>query len=202
MKSNEPQKNWHCNRCSKDVADIYERCDCTESPVPLSPISPTPLAQRPVWPNGRIENELTGKSVEDKVDDLLKEQCPCLFGSINTETGEYSDGYMENGQMKFQFNLWESIKNKIRFALFGNPYKQKSVKLKPKIEVVCEAPLARYNRWTGEERSAGTVTIYRKFDPDTKQTLRIWSRNPNRVYLEDEYDVDIWDQTGKLETKL
>ena len=126
----------------------------------------------------------------------------CQFGKFDVKTGAISDGYTdESGQMKFKFNFWESIKNKIRFILFGNPYKP--IKLKPKIEVLEEIPLFRRSCVTGEERSEGSVMVYRKFESDTGRTLRIWSRNIHgiKVFGDDEYDIDIWEQTGMLEKK-
>ena len=174
MKPEEPQKYWHCNRCGKDVANIDERCDCTESPVPLTQINPPPP----------------------------QKQCPCSFGSINIETGEFCDGRVDKkGNMTFHHNFWESLKNAIRFWLFGNPYKPKPVFIRPKIEVIGEIDITRTNRWTGVERNAGTVGIYRKFDPDTNQSIRIWSKNIYgiRSFGDDEYDLDIYDQTGRLE---
>ena len=129
-----------------------------------------------------------------------EKECMCQFGSINIETGESCDGKMVGNIMTFKFNLWQSIKNKIRFIFFGNPYKKKTLYRKPKIEVLRDVPLFRRNRFTGEERGAGHLTIYRKFDPDTNKTLKIWSKNiHNDFFGNDQYDIEIWEQTGRLE---
>lgn len=182
-----PPKNWQCVRCKQFVANIDERCECKDSPVPL----------RPVWPNGRIENELTGKSAEDKIDNLLQEQSPCLFGSINVETGESYKGKTVDGKMVFEFDLWQSIKNKIRWWLFGNPHKPKTAKLKPKIEVVDVIIYFRRNRFTGRMVDEEEVSVYRTFEPDTNKTLEVWACKPvggERQY----FDVDVFEQTKRL----
>ena len=36
------------------------------------------------------------------MNDIENSQPPCSFGSINVKTGDYSTGYIENGEMKFK----------------------------------------------------------------------------------------------------
>lgn len=98
------------------------------------------------------------------------------FGVLNTESGEFSEGYVENGQMKYKKPKIEPVTEKIGVILFN--YTKTRTGLFPSSNVVIE-----------------NLIVFRQKDPSTGKTVRIFAESPSRGILE--FDVWAWETQGK-----
>ena len=96
------------------------------------------------------------------------------FGSINVETGTSSEGYMEDGEMKFKKTPW---------------YKRLFAK-KPVKEVFMGTC-----KW-GNDKMEIELCIYKKFNPYTNETYEIYANHSQ--YGKFSFDINAFEQMGKL----
>lgn len=99
------------------------------------------------------------------------------FGSIDINSGIPSDGYMENGKMKFKKIPW---------------YKRIFTQ-KPTEEMFVGT--ARY----GNDIIEIELCVYRKYNPYTNETYEIYANS--NTYGKFEFDINAFEQMGKLISK-
>lgn len=100
------------------------------------------------------------------------------FGCINTSTGEFQEGYIDDGQMKFKKpSLWSRFIN----AITPEPYEKEFLGTK-----IVQKRFMGIGNWRPVE-----VCVYREFNVVNGKTHKIWfeHRGEKRNFNKDAYDA-------------
>lgn len=109
------------------------------------------------------------------------------FGYINTETGEFKEGYIENGEMKYREpTLWEKITG---FFKSGNP-----VMVETDMEEYAGTTILTLTNLFGKSKFI-EVPVYRIYNKYTNKTVKLYSKHREYIII---YDSKAYDVTGKI----
>jgi len=103
-----------------------------------------------------------------------------IFGKIDTSTGLASEGYMENGEMKFKKIPW---------------YKKLFAKEPSKIEFIGIISMYSQLIWSNE-KNYFDVAVYKKYNPFTGKIQCIYTNVPNHGAIY--FDVYAYEKSGQL----
>lgn len=102
------------------------------------------------------------------------------FGALNTETGEFSNGYLEKGEMKFKKIPW---------------YKKLFAKEPTETEFIGIVEGNTRFIWCDQNRAVN-VPIYKKYNPYTGQIKSLYGdvKNHGRIF----FNIQVFEKFGKF----
>lgn len=102
------------------------------------------------------------------------------FGCFNVKTGEFQQGYLEKGKMKFRKSGW--------WKTFSRPQETKFIDTINLTDyVICSDGKRIEDRYT--------AALYKDYNPFTNKIYRLYAKRNGKIF---EFNVDAYEKDGSL----